>query len=161
MMARAQKGFTLIELMVVLVIVAVLLSAMTQSFKFGSSDELRSEQAKIRGLLVNLQDQASFSGQPLLLTVDQKGMQTWQFSKGDWQPANRFADYRWPEGVKVDWQFNELETQQRNLPAGGWLFWPSGEVSAGKIALSIEENRQEVLRVLEWNGVLEFDNEDV
>lgn len=153
-----QSGFTLIELMVVLVVVAVLLSAMTQSFKFGKSDELRSEQAKLRGLLLNLRDQASFSGVPRLLSADKQGLQTWQWSQGQWQVDDTFKDYAWPEDVEVDWQFNEFEKQQRNLPAGGWFFWPSGEVSAGKIALTIEENEQDILRVLEWNEVLEFDS---
>ncbi len=151
-----EKGFTLIELMVVLVVVAILLSAMTQSFRFGSSDELRSEQAKLRGLLLNVSDLAVFEGKPYLLTPDQKGLQVWKWSSGEWRAQTKIADYEWPENIEPTWQLETKVPNYLQLPAEGWLFWPSGEVSDGKIELIVEEKEQEVSRYLEWNRLLEF-----
>lgn len=151
-----EKGFTLIELMVVLVVVAILLSAMTQSFRFGSSDQLRSEQAKLRGLIMNVADLAVFEGKPYLLTPDQKGLQVWQWSSGTWRAQTNIEDYEWPENIDSTWQLEVKAPNYLKLPAEGWLFWPSGEVTAGKIELIVEDKEQEVSRYLEWNRLLDF-----
>ncbi|WP_130538066.1 prepilin-type N-terminal cleavage/methylation domain-containing protein [Thiomicrorhabdus indica] len=153
---KIEKGFTLIELMVVLVVVAILLSAMTQSFRFGSSDELRSQQAKLRGLLMNVADLAVFEGKPYLLTPDKKGLQVWSWASGEWRAQTKIADYEWPENIEPTWQLEVKAPAYLQLPAEGWLFWPSGEATAGKIELIVEDKEQEISRQVEWNRILEF-----
>lgn len=152
------SGFTLIELMVVLVIIAVLLSAMTQAFRFGKGDQLRAEEAKIRGLLVTLNDQASFDGKPYLLSPMEEGLKAWVFRAGEWQVAEAIADHKWQESLEYRWQLDQQLKQRRQLPVEGWVFWPSGEVSEGFIGIEAQESGEDsiISRWIEWNGVLEF-----
>lgn len=142
--------------MVVLVVVAILLSAMTESFRFGNSDQLRSEQAKVRGLLMNISDLAVFEGRPYLLTPDQDGLQSWVWSQGQWRAQTEIADYRWPEDLEVTWQLAPQTVAYFRLPAEGWLFWPSGEVTQGQIELIVMDKEQEIRRQVTWNPVLNF-----
>lgn len=141
----------------VLVIVAVLLSAMSQSFRFGGSDQLRSEQAKIRGLLQVTSDAAAFEGRPYLLVPTEQGLQPWHWSRGQWFESEKLANYSTPSELQMSWQLEESKLGLLNLPAKGWLFLPNGEVSPGEIALSFKEaNRDAVIRVLEWDTSLNF-----
>jgi len=154
------RGFTLIELMVVLVVIAVLIGAATQAFRFGGGDHLRAEAAKIRGLLVTLSDQSSFQGKTFLLTPAEKGLEAWQLEKGEWQVANQIAEHQWLEEFEYRWQVDERLKPRWKLPAEGWLFWPSGEVTEGTIEIASKTDKHEdgdpLVRWLEWNSVLTF-----
>lgn len=163
-----QKGFTLIELMVVLVIIAVMTTVAVMTLSPSEQGALRSQQHQIKQFLALVRDQASFDKTVYLVAPSETQAKVYQLQQGQWETAERVQSLTWQSGLVV--QAIQLDTStQWGQPQPGWLFWPSGEVSAGEIYLlpfsarqehgAIERDRQVVEQglVLKWDALLRFE----
>ena len=70
-----QAGFTLIELMVVVVIVSVLLASAVLSLKPNESATLRQQTIAFKGALIAMCDQATFDQHIYVLVPKKKGIE--------------------------------------------------------------------------------------
>ncbi|MHB8353410.1 MAG: type II secretion system minor pseudopilin GspH [Burkholderiales bacterium] len=93
-------GFTLIELMVVLVIVGIALAAVTLSFRSPTQQPLGREGERLVAVLNLAKDEARLTGQPVLLKLDRQGWRFFQAGPAGWVAV---PDDQLPSG-----QFNPL-----------------------------------------------------
>ena len=151
-----QAGFTLIELMVVVVIVSVLLASAVLSLKPNESATLRQQTIAFKGALIAMCDQATFDQHIYALVPKKDGIEFFKLVNKQWQVADFFRNtdaLQWNENIKISWQLSEQLAKQYGLESAGWLCWPSGEVKAGKIAFELGET----INQLSWNEILEFE----
>jgi len=164
-----QAGFTLIELMVVLVIIAVVTGVTVMSLTSNTQAKINSQKSQLISYLGLVRDQSTFDLKMYLLVPDQQGLIPYDFSRGKWQKSQKIKPLNWKEGLVVDWKLNKRFTQQQNLPKAGWVFWPNGEVLKGKVTFSLLENSNSSGRKYKadeaeqnsviWNGLLQFEAE--
>jgi len=158
-----QAGFTLIELMVVVVIVSVVTSISILSLGPSEQAKLTTQQNQLKTLLGFVRDQSTFDRKLYLVTPDDKGLTTHVFTKNKWQKADKVAFLAWQAGINASWKVDEDYAQQQQLPDPGWLFWPTGEVLEGEAYFSVGENafqnsnKAEVSTVV-WDGLLQFES---
>jgi len=155
----SQTGFTLIELLVVLAIVGIIASVGVLSLNTNEQAHARSISAKLQGAIQSSYDVASFR-QRLVLLVPETTSENFTLSAYEW------IDQQWlrSESLKplllegeaeFSWQTENLVNPLLKLPAEGWLFWPSGEVSSGWIQWQINEETQPYQ--LSWDESMQFD----
>jgi len=158
---QPQKGFTLIELMVVVVIMSVVVSVGVLSLGRFNQDLADNQQAKVESFFKQVADQSAFSQKLYLIAPDDKGLSVYRFVNAEWLADESMDSLIWHEGFSVSWELDEHFAQQQNLPRPGWLFWPSGEVVAGKIVLESltsepNESTSDSEITINWNEALEF-----
>lgn len=157
---RQQVGFTLIELMVVIVILSILLSTAVMSLKPNESAELRQQTIAFKGALISICDKSAFDQHIYALVPDKKGLEVKRLSKGVWQEADLGAinsnSLKWHEAMKVDWILNEEISKSNGLKKAGWMCWPSGEVNRGSISFKLNN----LTNSLQWNEILDFTLEE-
>lgn len=158
---KRQKGFTLIELMVVVVIMSVVVSVGVLSLGRFNQDLADNQQAKIERFFKQVADQSAFSQKLYLISPDDKGLSVYRLINTEWLADESLNKLIWHVGFDVSWELDEHFVQQQNLPRPGWLFWPSGEVVAGQIVLenlTLEPNDRtsDSELTIKWNGFLEF-----
>lgn len=157
---KLQRGFTLIELIVVLVIMGVVVSVGVISLGSFNQDLAENQRANIQSLLQQVADQSAFSQKLFLITPDESGLTTYWLKDKKWQVADTLSAMPWQAGFKVDWDVDENLTSQQKLPDPGWLFWPSGEVIPGEIVLTgVSDNSTSLVVTLSWNEALEFEKQ--
>jgi len=161
--AQRQLGFTLIELMVVMVIISVVVSVGMISMGGNEQSTLRAQERSIKALLSYVRDQSALKQQLYLVAADEDGLSTYHLVKGRWQQDSTVQVLSWQEGVNVEWEVERSPfTQQQELPKEGWVFWPSGDVLAGAIFIqSLQDKQASSLENLSsysfrWNGLLQF-----
>ncbi len=98
------RGFTLIELMVVLVIVGIALGAVTVQLMPDDRGDLRTEAEQLALLLENAGLEARSSGVGMAWLPDAKGYQFWRRNEqGNWKPVEDgpFRFRAWREQTRV------------------------------------------------------------
>jgi len=151
----AQSGFTLIELMVVLVVMAVVVSVGIMSFASLNQDAVSSQKNRIQQYLKQVSDEAAFKQKLLLVIPDEKGLTAYSKVNVEWQADAAVESYRWPEHLNAEWVLDETLVERQRLPGAGWMFWPNGDVVEGKIVLQMKADREETASI-EWNTLLVF-----
>lgn len=150
-----QAGFTLIELMVVVVIVAVMLSAVTFSVSTSDGAKLRKQEAAMKGVITALCDRATFQQKLYLAMPEEKGLSFAKYEREQWVEVSRIEQAPWEAGVEVKWSLDAEAAKQSGLPKPGWVCWPSGEVSAGDIIFRVDKNQT----ILSWDELGRFKTE--
>lgn len=148
-----QGGFTLIELMVVIVIIAVVLSVGVIAVKPSESALLNKQVAQFKGALMQTCDLAAFEQKIYALVPNQKGLEMYRLENASWQIAPKSQTLKWSEGITVNWSLDESLANANKLPEPGWLCWPSGEVLEGRIDFKLADSQ----RHLSWSQVLRFE----
>ncbi len=157
---ETQKGFTLIELMVVVVIMAVVVSVGVVSLGSFNQNLTATEQAKLQSYLKQVSDEAAFKQRLYLLVPDESGLSLYAKINFQWQAEQSIEKFAWHEGFEASWQLDETMVRQQQLPQAGWLFWPSGEVTPGLIKLDMADQNENQTLSVEWDQWLDFKRAD-
>ncbi|MDN3576299.1 GspH/FimT family pseudopilin [Chitinimonas viridis] len=138
---RRVTGFTLIEILVVMVIVGIIVTLAAVNFSRSDTDALQHEAERLALLLESARDEAIAAGAPLAFGRAEQGYGFWkQDADGAWQllEDNQILRVRQlPEAVRVaDMRVNLLPLP----PDGRVIFTPSGvnapftvELRAGEV----------------------------
>ena len=128
----SQKGFTLIEIMVVVVIIAVLMGAVTLSFP-PVGDKLLKENAERFSALISLaQDEAILQSAEIALEVDEKGYGFYRNENNSWASLSEapFKKRQLPTDITsklfLDGISTSLEDRENDNPQ--IVFLSSGEM---------------------------------
>lgn len=158
-----QAGFTLIELMVVLVIVAVVMGVTVLSLSSNEKSRLNAQKNQLKSYLSLVRDQSTFDLKLYLVAPDQQGLKTLVFDKDSWKIASKVAPLVWQDGVMADWRLDSTFAHRQQLPSAGWIFWPSGEVLSGKVTFTLQGGAQsqaqaesELDNSVAWNNLLKY-----
>ena len=162
-----QSGFTLIELMVVVVIMSVVVSVGVISMGGNDQTTLRAQAGSAKAFLNFVRDTSAIKQQMYLVVPDKKGLTAYVLKTGRWQPDTGVKKQMWQAGLNMDWQIeNNAFVQPQNASDQGWLFWPSGDVMGGAIFMSTQQNQPvSMLQTpstysFKWNGLLQFSSLD-
>jgi general secretion pathway protein H len=102
---RRARGFTLIEILVTLVIVAVMAGLLVFGFRDNSQQRLQREASDLAALLNLAADEAVLRGVELGLVLDEEGYQFVYFDgeKKTWQalPDRPLGEHRFPEPYEI------------------------------------------------------------
>jgi general secretion pathway protein H len=145
------KGFTLIEILVVVVIVAVLMSAVTLSFP-PTGDKLLKEQAERFSALVGLaQDEAILQSRELALEVNNTGYVFYRNVDNSWSvfADAPFAKREFPADISskiyIDGIAIDLEEREELNPQV--LILSSGEMTPFSYKLSYKNKSEITLKI--------------
>ena len=128
----ADEGFTLIEMMVVLVIVGLMASVVLLNLPSGK-DEARASAEEIAARFSFAAKEAVLGGETVGVTISRRGYGFLKYRAGRWQPMTLIPDKAelfWPEGVTITLR---LEGERKTLPRGTaaheplLYFTPTGE----------------------------------
>lgn len=98
-------GFTLLEILVVVVIVGVMAAAVVLSVGGNAARQLDREANRFRTLLAQACEQAELGGRELGVLVGSRGYAFVAFTDIDWRPLpaeNVLRARQWPDGIAVD-----------------------------------------------------------
>lgn len=153
------RGFTLIEIMIVLVIVAVMAGLLVLGFKDSPQQRVHREATALAALINAASDEAVMRGVELGLVIDDTGYQFVYFDpeKKQWQPARERAllrhDFVEPYAVEftIDGAQVDDATRQRIQALAErsedaalrptLLIFSSGEVTPFRLALSVAQEQ--------------------
>lgn len=147
-----QAGFTLIELMVVVVILAILLSVATLAFSPSDSAKLNQQAMQFKGALQQACDEAIFSQNVQALVPSKTGISLFSMQQGEWQAATSVRPLNWVPGITVDWQVENQLGIQETLPNPAWLCWPTGEILPGSVTFQLGGQKLS----MSWTPLLQF-----
>lgn len=123
--ARYAAGFTLVEVMVVLVIVALMLALVGSSISRNiSGAEMRTAAGKVAAGLRYTRTQAILKKSEQVFLVDTENL--------TYQAGDRKAD-NFPEGMLVE--LNTARSELTSESAGGIRFYPDGGSTGGNVRL--------------------------
>lgn len=93
--AARRAGFTLIEVLVVLAIMAVVAAAVVVLALPGDAEAARAEARRLAALLESAMGEARASGSSIAWSAERQGYAFWQRGEdGDWAPYPRTSPYR-------------------------------------------------------------------
>ncbi len=122
-----QRGFTLLELMVVLVIAAIMMTVVPPMISSAlPGAQLKSAARQLAAGLRSARNQALVSRQETSLVVD--------LEKHRFRVSGRKHDYPIPESLKID--LLTVESELLGEKRGGIRFFPQGGSTGGRITLS-------------------------
>lgn len=103
-MKSKEQGFTLIEIMVVVVIAAILMGAVAMSFPDSSDDRLKEQGGRFSALISLAQDEAILQSQDFALSVNDSGYSFYIRRDGSWDPYSDkpFIDREIPADIETE-----------------------------------------------------------
>ncbi len=150
-MKISQKGFTLIEIMVVVVIIAVLMGAVTLSFP-PVGDKLLKENAERFSALISLaQDESILQSAEIALEIDDKGYGFYRNENNSWAALSEapFKKRQLPVDITsklfLDGISTNLEERENDGPQ--IVFLSSGEMTPFTYQLFYEKKSSSTIEV--------------
>ena len=142
MNAGPTRGFTLIEILVVLEIVGVMLALVSLNLTPDDSRILQAEGQRLALLLEQARDEAISSGQEIAWSSEKGSYKFWRKDKKDeWVSSNGdelFRERNWPPGV----QLLEVRINRNPAPSNQRLvFSPAGLNAPFQLALGLGGQR--------------------
>jgi general secretion pathway protein H len=134
---RAQTGFSLVEVMLVLVLIGLLSSAVILTFP-GPKPVAEKETARLLANLNALSEQALVSNRVTAVGFSKTGYASYLFDEGAWQLQTR---QNWPEGIS---SALEVEGVTMALPvklSPLVLFEPTGQSTRFQLELASDQRR--------------------
>ena len=142
-------GFTLIEVVLVVLIIGIIVSMAGLSITQSGNDRLLAEEAKrVAGLMNLLSQEATISGKQYAVRIHQDGYEFWWFDKGDWLPieaGSTFGPRQWSApfqtALEVEGERIEIPFKESSEPAPQIYFLSSGEMSAYRMILALSNTQ--------------------
>jgi general secretion pathway protein H len=162
--AAGQRGFTLLEVMVVLVIVSVILTFVTLTAGGDQrAEQLQRETRRLAALLEMASEEAVLSSQQLAVRFSEEGYEFLVLQGGKWLPLSEDPVLRprtLPEGIELDLELEDnpppsLVSEDSDLPQVFLL--SSGEMTPFVVTLSAPESEQRFLVKANLLGQLELE----
>jgi general secretion pathway protein H len=132
------RGFTLLEVLVVLVIMGVLLGLVSARMQPSAHDQLRVETERLAQLLDLAAEQSRITGTSIAWTANTSGYQFWRRTGDDDWSAIRDSDLLRPRSLPSGMSLSGFRTEA--MPAARSMrveFTPSGDALAFTVELSL------------------------
>lgn len=158
MMRKTNQGFTLIEIMVVVVIVAVLISAVALSFPPVGDKLLKEHADRFSALVALAQDEAILQSSELAVEITPNGYSFYQNENNTWLPlntspftkrtlSNDFSTKMYLDGILID-----LKDREKSKPQV--VILSSGEMTPFTYTIQFQKQSEITLKV-DANGEIE------
>ena len=150
-MKSPQKGFTLIEIMVVIVIVAVLMGAVTLSFPPVGDKLLKENTERFSALISLAQDESILQSAEIALEIDDKGYGFYRNENNSWAALSEapFKKRQLPADITsklfLDGISTSLEERENGSPQ--IVFLSSGEMTPFIYQLFHENKSSSTMKV--------------
>ncbi|MCU1717745.1 type II secretion system minor pseudopilin GspH [Pseudomonas sp. 5P_3.1_Bac2] len=119
MRTQRQRGFTLLEVLVTLLLIAVSCAVVGLVAPDSAAREARHEAQRLQALLQLLREQAVLNFHDYGLRIDSDGYAVWQLDDaGQWQRSAEFTAHQLPRRLSLRVQIEEAD---RSLPTSGSL----------------------------------------
>lgn len=157
-MRKLSKGFTLIEIMVVVVIVAVLISAVALSFPPVGDKLLKENADRFSALITLAQDEAILQSNELAVEITPTGYSFYQNENNSWQAFTDkpFSKRQLPAEIKTKMYLDgisiNLEDRDKDKPQV--VILSSGEMTPFSYTLQFKDQSEIELKV-DANGEIE------
>ncbi|GAA0722437.1 type II secretion system minor pseudopilin GspH [Dokdonella soli] len=139
---REQCGFTLLELLVVVVIVGVLAAALTIAIGGTSERQLANTSERFQALLGHACSEAELTGREIGAVVSADGYAFRRLDGDAWRDLGTDGELRarrWPEGLRIEFTREgrplELATPQHDAPQV--VCFSSGELTPFSLVLAL------------------------
>ncbi len=154
---KTHAGFTLLELLAVIVIIGIIISFASLSIGQNSSRIVQDEVERLHGLIQLAGEEAVLQGRELALEFDHDRYRFLELGKKDWQPVEEddlLRERPLPEAVELELFLEGTETSfedKENLPR--IFIFSSGELTPFDMTLKTDEGEEYSLQGL-INGKL-------
>ncbi len=160
-----QQGFTILELLVVLLIVGVIVSMVTLSIGTSRDKVLREEMQRLTTLLELAQQESVLNMREMALQIDDEGYQFLVYEGENLVPAEGdvFRPRALPAGIAISAEVEGLEADEdlfgEPKPSQIWIY-SSGELTPFSLTLELEDGpsyqlQGEIMGGLKLEGPLE------
>jgi len=150
-MKTSQKGFTLIEIMVVIVIVAVLMGAVTLSFPPAGDKLLKESTERFSALISLAQDESILQSAEISLEIDDKGYGFYKNENNSWTALSEapFQKRQLPGGMTSKLLLDGISTnlEDRETDSPQIVFLSSGEMTPFTYQLFFEKKSSSTIEV--------------
>lgn len=142
-MKNKSYGFTLIEIMVVVVIAAIMMGAVAISFPDGTNDRLKEQGARFSALLLLAQDEAILQSQDFALSVNAAGYSFYRRVGESWEPYSDkpFVNRKLADDIKgtVILEGAPIKLKSSDKAKPQVVIYSSGEMTPFRYILSNQE----------------------
>jgi len=150
-MKTSQKGFTLIEIMVVIVIVAVLMGAVTLSFPPVGDKLLKENTERFSALISLAQDESILQSAEIALEIDDKGYGFYRNQNNSWAALSEapFKKRQLPAEITSKLLLDGISTDlaERDSDSPQIVFLSSGEMTPFTYQLFYEKESTSTIEV--------------
>jgi len=154
---HAARGFTLIEILVVLAIIGIILGLVIVKLEQSDSSRVRGEADRLSLVLERARDSATITGRSVAFSSDGNGYQFWlaDANNGEWKAmaAESLEPHRLPEGV----QLVALQVNGHDRPLGERLVF-SAQGVADTFALTLRAGEAKLQLTSDVMGRIELQN---
>jgi general secretion pathway protein H len=98
-MPRRCQGFTLLEMMIVIVVIGVLVGMVSLAAGVNPAQQARQEAGALAGFIRQLREQAVLEGREYGVRLSVEGYRAMRLDGRGWEPLPAF--YRWPDGLRL------------------------------------------------------------
>lgn len=152
-----ERGFTLLEVLAVVLIIGIIISFASLSIGQNSSRVVQDEVERLHGLIRLAGEEAVLQGRELALEFDRDSYRFLELGVKDWQPVQEDPMLRerpLPEAIEFELLLEGVETSfedKKNLPK--IFILSSGELTPFEMTLKTDEGEEYLLQGL-INGKL-------
>lgn len=170
-MTLRQRGFTLMELMIVVVIIAVMMAVILPSLRgVAENNRLRGSVRELMSLMKYARSEAVFNARTTEVFLDTEKRQYWLDLRtpdpktGKYNPKGKRTTMERKRTLENDVWFGNVEAQNNNIIDGGIIaidFYPDGSASPSLITVKNTKEVNYTLEVLKSTGMIEMNQGDV